>query len=318
MAEQQTVADNNGAIGARGHESPAGLVAALHEAFGEHHARAVHAKGIVLEGAFTPAPEARELSNAALFAGATVPVTVRFSDFTGIPDIPDTADGANPRGLGVKFRLPDGSTLDVVAHGFNGFPVATADEFGTFLHSIGRSGPGAAKPTPLDTFLDRHPIAKVFLMTQKPAPVSYGTLAYFGVNAFRFVDAQGRGCYVRYRFVPQAGERFLDPAELKTKGANYLQKEIAARVAGSPVCFDWFAQLSAPSDAVDDPSVAWPEERPLVRLGTLAIERLAPDQAAAEKALLLLRGYVPPGIEVADPMLHTRDAVYPISSRERQ
>ncbi|MBV8916149.1 MAG: catalase, partial [Acetobacteraceae bacterium] len=144
-ADQQTIADNSGAIGARGHESPAGLFAALHEAFGEHHARAGHAKGIVLEGVFTPAPEARELSSAALFAGAIVPVTVRFSDFPGIPD---TADGANPRGLGVKFRLSDGSTLDVVAHGFNGFPVATADEFGTLLRLIGRSGPGAAKPTP--------------------------------------------------------------------------------------------------------------------------------------------------------------------------
>ena len=105
------------------HESPAALVAALHAAFGEHHARAVHAKGIVLEGVFAPTCQARELSSVSLFAGGSVPVTVRFSDFTGIPDIPDTADGANPRGLGVKFRLPDGAAMDVVAHGFNGFPV---------------------------------------------------------------------------------------------------------------------------------------------------------------------------------------------------
>jgi hypothetical protein len=42
------------------HETPADLVAGLHTAFGVHHARAVHAKGTILQGTFTPAPEARD------------------------------------------------------------------------------------------------------------------------------------------------------------------------------------------------------------------------------------------------------------------
>jgi catalase len=45
-------------------ETPASMVGALHSAFGEHHARAVHAKG----GTFTPAPQAKELSKAKVFA----------------------------------------------------------------------------------------------------------------------------------------------------------------------------------------------------------------------------------------------------------
>jgi hypothetical protein len=107
------------------------LVQDFHGAFGEHHARAVHSKGVILQGSFEPSPESRELSKAALFT-RVVAVIVRFSDFTGLPDIPDTSASANPRGLAIKFLLPDGSNLDVVNHSFNGFPVATAAEFGAF------------------------------------------------------------------------------------------------------------------------------------------------------------------------------------------
>ncbi|MGI4879009.1 MAG: catalase, partial [Janthinobacterium lividum] len=77
-------------------ELPAQLVAALHGAFGDNHARAVHAKGIVLTGSFTPDAGARTLSKAAIFTRPT-PVTVRFSDFTGLPNIPDADPNASPR-----------------------------------------------------------------------------------------------------------------------------------------------------------------------------------------------------------------------------
>src|SRR3954470_16380139 len=70
-------------------QSPQDLVDALHTAFGEHHARAVHAKGILLTGSFEPDPKARSLTKASAFAGGKLPSVLRFSDFTGIPDIPD-------------------------------------------------------------------------------------------------------------------------------------------------------------------------------------------------------------------------------------
>jgi catalase len=97
------------------------MVSALHSAFGQHHSRAVHAKGTILEGSFTPTAKARDLSRAAVFSGGPVPVTVRFSGFTGIPDIPDTIGDANPRGFAIKFHLEEGGELDLVTHSFNGF-----------------------------------------------------------------------------------------------------------------------------------------------------------------------------------------------------
>ena len=299
-------------------ETPSSLVSALHSAFGQHHCRAVHAKGTILEGSFTPTARAKGLSQATVFSGGAVPITVRFSDFTGMPDIPDTIGDANPRGFAIKFNLPAGGELDLVAHSFNGFPTRTSDEFAQLLRAIGASGAGAAKPTELDRFLGAHPIAKVFLTTQKPPPVSYGTLNYFGVNAFTFVDAAQRRRAVRYRFVPSAGEHVLDAAALTAKGPDYLREEIEARVVAAPIVFDWFAQIAELGDLRDDPSIAWPESRELVNLGTVTIVRLDSEPMKTDKALLFLPGRLPTGIEIADPMIAMRSAAYPISFAERQ
>jgi catalase len=295
------------------------LVDDMHAVFGKHHGqRAVHAKGIVLEGTFTPTAEAKELSTAAVFAGETIPVTVRLSAFTGLPAIADNSLDSAPRGLAVKFRVPNARPLDVVAHGFNGFPVATAGEFSLLLRAIAASNADAPKPTALDRFLESHPIAKSFLTSQNPPPVSYATEAQFGVNAFAFIDAKGQRTLVRYRFRPAAGEHHLDAAAREASGPNYLRAEMEQRLAKAPVVFDWLAQVAEPGDKADDPSVAWPKSRRLVRLGTLRIERIAADEEKIARTLVFMPGNPPPGIEAADPMLAARNEAYSVSFDERQ
>lgn len=296
---------------------PARLVDDLHFAFGDHHSRAVHAKGIVLEGIFTPHPDAATLSRAAVFRAA-VPIVARFSNFTGIPTIPDTLPAANPRGLALKFLMPDGSNLDIVTHSFNGFPVATSEEFSAFLRALGSSGAGAPAPTPLDTFLTSHPIAKTFLTTQKPPPVSFATAAYYGVNSVLFTGGAAGDRYVRYRFLPDAGEQYLTDDEAAAKPNDYLNAEIAARVDTEPVRFRWYAQIAEKTDAIEDPSVAWPETRRILELGSIELQRLAPRDGASDAALAFMPGSLLPGIEIADPMLTIRNASYPVSFMHRQ
>ena len=141
------------------HYSPEQLVDAIRSVFGRHQARAVHAKGVLLDGAFKPTPDARMICKAPLFAGAIEHLVLRFSDSTGIPDIADTDPNANPRGCAIKFHLPGGTDTDIVTHSFNGFPVATADGLGALMSAVAASGPDAAKPTALDKFLESHPRA---------------------------------------------------------------------------------------------------------------------------------------------------------------
>ncbi len=291
------------------------LVDDLHTAFGAHHVRAVHAKGIILTGRFDPSRDARSISHASVFTGAS-DVTVRFSNFTGFPAIPDNDPNANPRGMAIRFGSDTAPVLDIVTHNFDGFPTRTAGEFGALLRAIGTSGAGVAAPTPLDLFLTSHPIAKTFLTTQHPAPISCATTAYFGVNAVTFTNSKGRTHPVRYRFVPTAGERYF--AAGPGPSAEYLQPEITKRIAAGPIRFDWYAQLGEAGDLVDDPSIAWPSTRKLVKLGTLTIAALADNSAAADRALTFSPVRMPAGIAAADPMLAIRTATYPVSFQQRQ
>src|ERR1700722_11714164 len=61
--------------------------------------RPAHAKGILLSGVFTPAANAQSLSRAPHFIRENTPVSVRFSNSTGIPTIPDNDPNADPRGM---------------------------------------------------------------------------------------------------------------------------------------------------------------------------------------------------------------------------
>jgi catalase len=297
--------------------SPEQLVDALHTAFGNHRARAVHAKGIILEGVFTPDLRAATLTTAFHLQNRASIVTVRFSNFTGLPDIPDTSPSANPRGIALKFTMPDGSTTDIVGHSFNGFPTSTSDDFRDLLLAIAASGPDAAKPTTLDGFLESHPVAKTFLTTQK-TPASYATITYYGVNSFEFTNARGESRYVRYQFVPEGGEQLLTPEQSAKSGAAYLRDGIKARIATGPFRFAYYAQLAEPGDRIADPSIAWPDTRTRVLLGTIEVRSLAPNTVAEDRALSFSPTNLPDRIKPADPMLTFRAHAYPISVKERQ
>src|ERR1041385_2955311 len=120
------------------------------KAFGNHPGfRLAHAKGIVCEGTFNPAPAAAELSRAEHFS-KSVTVTVRFSDATGVPVIPDGDPKSNPKGTAIRFKLPDGGIADIIANGQNGFPTGTPADFVAFLGSFLATRPDSPKPTPFE------------------------------------------------------------------------------------------------------------------------------------------------------------------------
>jgi catalase len=305
-------AQNNGQT-----STPGQLVDALHAAFGDHHSRAVHAKGIILEGIFTPDKQAVSLSKAFHLQRKTSKVTVRFSDFTGIPDIPDNIGLANPRGLAIKFQMEDGSSTDIVGHSFDGFPTPNSDQFRELLLAISTSGADAAKPTSLDKFLTSHPVAKTFLTTQK-TPASFATINYFGVNAFKFTNKKGVSHYIRYQFIPVDGEQLITEEQMAKAGPDYLQQEIKTRIAQQPLRFKLYAQIAEAGDKTDDPSTAWPVARKKILLGIIEINKVADNTTAGDKALSFSPNNIPDGIETADPMLDFRSKAYPISVKGRQ
>lgn len=297
--------------------TPATVVDALNGVFGKQdHHRAIHAKGVVVRGTFTPADAAAQVSTAPHFQ-TSVAVTARLSSFHGVPTTPDASPGDNPRGLAVRFHLPDGTSTDIVAHSYDGFPVKTVDEFRELFVALGASGPGTASPTPAEKFLATRPRARAFLTGQKAAPTSYATLPYYGVNAFTFLSAAGVATHGRYRFLPLAGEHLLTKAEEQSAAPDYLRVELADRLARGPAVFRLVLQLAEPSDDLTDPSVAWPDTRPTMDLGVLQVAQIAADSEIAERALVFSPASLPKGIEAADPMVRFRSDAYGESFRRR-
>ncbi len=303
---------------AQGGTTATQTVDAMNQLWGRHPGiRANHAKGIVVEGSFTPTPEAAALSKASLFAGKPVPVTLRFSDSTGLPAIPDGVDDANPHGLSMKFHLADGGEMDVVANSLAFFPVATGEEFRDLLQALTVSGPDAAKPTKADQFIAAHPsVLKAFASAS--TPTSYARETYNGIDAFIFVDAAGKRQPFRFQFVPVAGAEHIAPADAAKQAPDFLQDELTQRLAKQPVAFRMMAQLANPGDQTKDPTQPWPGDRRMADLGTITITKVAPDNAAAAQALRLLPNRVPAGIEVSDdPLISARVQAYVISFGRR-
>jgi catalase len=290
------------------------------KAFGSHPGfRLAHAKGIVCEGTFTATPEAAQISRAAHFTGKTVPVTVRFSDATGVPQIPDGDPHSNPKGMAIRFKLPDGKATDIVANGQNGFPAGTPADFVGFLGSLLASGPDAPKPTPLDKFLGAHPNTAKFLATPNPQPASFATYTYFGNNAFIFVSASGQRQATRYQIVPLAGEQHLDAATAAAKSPDFLMDEFRSRIAKTPVEFRLQVQLAAPGDPTNDVTLVWPEDRKKIMLGTIKLTTVDPKSAETERAMIFDPTRLTDGIELSDdPLPAFRAQVYSISYARRQ
>jgi catalase len=301
-------------------EAPLGerLVDVMNQLFGKHPGlRAMHAKGVVVEGSFTPSGKGAALSKAALFQGAPTPVTARFSDATGLPAIPDGDPKANPHGLGLRFHLADGGEMDVVTNSLKFFPVATGEDFLALLQSVAASGPDAPKPTPLDKFVAAHPtIPKALASTSTPA--SYARETYNGINAFVFVDAAGKRQPFRFRLAPVAGEAHLSPEDAAKEPPDFLSEKLREELASGPVRFRLLAQLAREGDPTADPSKPWPEDRELVDLGEIALTQPAADNAAAAKELMLLPGNLADGIEPSDdPMIDVRNEAYAVSFSRR-
>ncbi|WFU79936.1 catalase family peroxidase [Bradyrhizobium sp. CIAT3101] len=293
------------------------LVDQMNKVFGVHAGfRANHAKGVVAEGKFKASADAAGLSKAVLFGGAEVPVTVRFSDSTGVPKLPDGSGDANPHGLAVKFHLPDGSDMDIVINSLKFFPVSTSEEFRDLLAAIAQSPPDAAKPTKVEQFVASHPTVPAALATVA-TPDSFANEAYFGINAFVFVNKAGQRQAIRYQMIPEKIVH-LDKAEAAKKAPDFLMEELPARLKQGPVVFHFKAQLAAAGDSTKDPSKPWPDDRKLVELGTLTIDKAVADSDEAQKKLLFLPGQLTDGIEQSDdPMVDVRNGAYAISFSRR-
>jgi catalase len=281
--------------------------------------RPAHAKGILLTGAFRPSPEAASLTRAPHIQRDSTPVTVRFSDFAGIPTVPDNDQGASPRGFAIRFHLAEHVHTDIVGHSVDTFPSRTAEGLLDFLNALIATDPAGPHPNAVEQFLGTHPAALTFVQTPKPIPTSFAKESFFAVSAFKFTNADAVGRYGRYRVLPVAGNQYLDDAGAAVEGPNFLFDEIKQRVAKEPVKFRIVVQLAEDGDTVDDATVRWPEARPHLTFGEFSLTEIAPNNASEQQQIIFDPIPRVDGIEAsADPLFEPRANIYLMAGRRRR
>ena len=282
--------------------------------------RPVHARGVMYSGTFTPSAEAAKLTRAAHAARPSTPVTVRFSLAAGIPTVADNDPmDASPQAVAIRFHLADHVHTDIIAHSVNRFPVRTGEEFLEFIRAAAASGPGAPTPPPIVAFLATHPAAKAFVEAAKPIPTSYARQAYFAITAFKFTNAAGQSRFGRFRIRPEAGTEFLTAEQAAEKTADFLAAELSERLTRGPAVFRVLVQLAETGDNVTDSTALWPETRPQVEFGTIAIRERVDELAPERRKIIFDPLPRVDGIDSAgDPLTAVRSEIYLLSGRRRR
>lgn len=296
------------------------VVGALEKTFGVTPGeRRNHIKGVCATGEFVGTAEAARYSRSLLFSGKAIPVIARFSVAGGNPKVPDTAK--NPRGMALEFKLPDGRLQHMTMINTPVFGAAVPQ---TFLDQAIASRPDAAtgKPDPqkIKAFKESHPDNRAqaeYLETHNPPP-SFADSAYFGIHTFRFIKRDGGTTRVRWRFVPQDGEKQLTDAQLKSMPADFLRQELIDRTRKAPARWDMIVTVGEAGDTDDNPTVLWPEDRRQFKAGTLTISSAMPQKGAdCEKInydpLVMADGIAPS----KDPILLFRSPSYAVSVGKR-
>jgi catalase len=287
-------------------------VAGVHPGF-----RRNHAKGMGVSGFFESNGKGVRLSKAAVFKSGRVPVIGRFSLAGGNPFQSD--EPASVRGLGLQFSPPDAEPWRTAMIILPVFPVRTPEAFyEQLLASAPDPKTGKPDPEKMNSFLARHPESERALSIIKKRPISSGfaNSTFHSLNAFWFVNSAGDSTPVRWILTP---EQPFEPARGRVpKDKNYLFDALIAELRRQPLRWHLIIIVGQPGDSTDDATIAWPDSREQVDVGTLTLDRAQSDDTSPAAALNFDPLVLPPGIVPSnDPLLSARSAVYSQSFTRR-
>jgi catalase len=300
--------------------TPDQVVSAMEATFGVNPGqRRNHIKGTCASGEFTGNSAAAKYSRAALFSGQPVPVVARFSLPGGNPKVPDTVK--NVRGMALEFRLPGDELQHMTMLNTPMFGAAKPKTFFDLIVAV-KPDPATGKPNPekIKEFKANHPDNKAmsaFLAAHNPPP-SYVNSAFYGIHTFKFVDQDDKTTLVRWRFVPQAGEKMLTDEELKSSPPDFLEQRLIEATKNGPVRWDMLVTIGQPGDPEDNPTLEWPKDREEINAGTLTIKSASPQKGDDCEEINFDPLVMADGIEATDdPILQFRSPAYAVSYSKR-
>lgn len=283
--------------------------------------RAVHARGAGAHGTFTGYGTASRLTNAAfLQKDVETPVFVRFSTVAGSRGSADTV--RDTRGFATKFYTSEG-VFDLVGNNIPVFFIQDGIKFPDVVHAV-KPEPdleipqGQSAHNTFWDFVSLHTEAQahtMWNMSDRGIPRSYRMMEGFGVHTFRFVDAEGESCLIKFHWKPALGVHSLTWEEaLMINGADpdFHRRDLAAAIEagaypewelGVQVFPDTEEQMFAGIDLLD-PTKFVPEElAPVEPIGKMTLNRNPSNYFAETEQVAFHPGHLVPGIDVTNDAL---------------
>jgi catalase len=300
--------------------------------------RVVHARGATAFGFFEAYGKAGDQpiakhTRAKLFqeAGKRTDVAVRFSTVAGGRDSSEAV--RDPRGFAVKFYTEDGN-WDLVGNNLAVFFIRDAIKFPDFIHS--------QKPDPV-TF-ERQVANRVFdfasqtpesmhmfniVLSPRGIPASYRHMQGFGVNTYKWVNAEGETKLIKYHWLPKQGVKSwteADAAAMQAKELGCHTKDLYASIENGDhpeweLCVQMMDDHDHPEldwDPLDDTKV-WPEnDFPLMPVGRMVLNRTPGNFFAESEQIAFGTGVLVDGLDFSDDkMLVGRTFSYSDTQRHR-
>jgi len=294
--------------------------------------RVVHARGAGAHGYFQVYKSMAKYTCAKFLQDPKkrTPVFVRFSTVVGARGSADTL--RDPRGFAVKFYTEEGN-YDLVGNNLPVFFIRDAMKFPDMVHSF--------KPSP-DTnigadsrfwdFISLTPESThmiMWLLSDRGTVKSYRKMEGFGVNTYKWVNAEGKAVYIKYHWKPKAGIETIDrheAARLAGEDPDVATRDLYDTIAsGKKVEWELNVQIMKIADELKqsfdplDPTKVWPEDKfPLMPVGKMVLDRNPDNFFAETEQAAFCPATLVPGIEFsADKLLQGRTFSYNDTQRHR-
>jgi catalase len=287
--------------------------------------RIVHARGSGAHGVFQVYESMAKYTKAGFLQDPSVqtPVFVRFSTVAGFRGSTDLA--RDVRGFAVKFYTEEGN-YDLVGNNMPVFFIQDAIKFPDLIHAVKPEPhneiPQAASAH--DTFWDfisltpesMHMI--MWAMSDRAIPRSLRMMEGFGIHTFRFINAEGKSCFVKFHWKPLLGMHSVawdEAQKISGKNSDFHRQDLWEAIeAGAFPEWEFGVQIVPEEDEhkypfdLLDPTKLIPEELvPVMKIGKMTLNRNVDNFFAETEQIAFHPGHLVPGIDFTnDPLLQGR------------
>ena len=298
--------------------TPAAMVNTFERLDGAHPGfRRNHAKGVCVTGYFESNGQGQALSKAQVFRPGRVPIVGRFALAGGQPYAADTPHTV--RSLAILFKQPDGEEWRTGMINIPVFLVNTPQDFHEFL-VVSSPDPrtGKVDSAAMGAFLARHPetAAALKVIGSHPFSSGFADSPYYGLNAFRFVNANGESTPVRWWIKP---DQTFEAGDSAKTDKNYLFDALITQIHSQPLHWHLILTVGQPGDPTAEAATSWPEDRKQIDVGTITIDTIESEDTSPTRDINFDPLVLPAGISPSDdPLLSARSATYSQSFTRRE